>query len=75
VQAATNGAAAVWVVDPKAQRVRRARVRIGPYGAETVPVLSGLKAGEWIVVAGGHLLQEGQPVTPVDRENRPIKPN
>ncbi len=75
VQAGTNGAAAVWVVDPKAPRVRRARVRIGPYGAETVPILSGLKAGEWIVVAGGHLLQEGQPVTPVDRENRPIKPN
>jgi membrane fusion protein, multidrug efflux system len=75
VQADAKGTAAVWVADPKAQRVRRALVRIGPYGAETVPILSGLKAGEWIVVAGGHLLQDGQSVTPVDRENRPVKPN
>ena len=75
VQAGAKGAAAVWVADPKARRVRRAQVRVGPFGADSVPILSGLKAGEWIVVAGGHLLQDGQSVTLVDRENRPIKPN
>ena len=75
VQSGANGAAAVWVADPKAQRVRRAQVRVGPFGADTVPILSGLKAGEWIVVAGGHLLQDGQSVTLVDRDNRPITPN
>lgn len=75
VQAADRTAPAVWVADPNTQRVRRVPVRIGAFGAETVPVLSGLKAGDWVVVAGGHLLQDGQSVRPVDRENRPVKAN
>ena len=40
--------------------------------AETVPVLSGVAASDWIVAAGGHLLREGQVVAPVDRDNRPV---
>jgi multidrug efflux system membrane fusion protein len=67
--------AAVWVADAKTQRVRRVAVRIGPFGAERVQVLSGLNAGDLVVVAGGHLLQDGQPVLPVDRDNRLVKAN
>jgi len=75
MHAADRTAPAVWVADPKTQRVRRVLVRIGAFGAESVPVLSGLKAGDWVVVAGGHLLQDGQAVLPVDRDNRPVKAN
>jgi multidrug efflux system membrane fusion protein len=35
-------------------------------------VLSGVNANDWVVAAGGHLLREGQPVTAVDRQNRPV---
>lgn len=66
---------AVWVVDPSVGKARRVPVRIGPYTAEGVAVLSGLKPSEWVVMAGGHLLHEGQAVLPVDRSNRPIKSN
>ncbi|MBN8798878.1 MAG: efflux RND transporter periplasmic adaptor subunit, partial [Stenotrophomonas nitritireducens] len=47
-------------------------VTLGAYGAPSVPVLSGLKADDWVVAAGGHLLREGQPVTAVDRGNKPV---
>lgn len=70
-----KGETVVWVVDPKAPKARRVPVRIGPYAAEGVTVLSGLKPTDWVVAAGGHLLHEGQAVLPVDRSNRPVKPD
>lgn len=66
------GGAAVWVVTPGTRVLRKVPVRIGALGAESVPVLSGLAASDWIVAAGGHLLREGQVVAPVDRDNRPV---
>jgi membrane fusion protein, multidrug efflux system len=72
VHSGSDGASVVWVADTNTQRVRRVPVRIGPFGAERVPVLGGLQAGDYVVVAGGHLLQDGQPVLPVDRTNRPV---
>jgi multidrug efflux system membrane fusion protein len=36
-------------------------------------VLGGLKPGDWVVISGVHLLREGEPVQPVDRENRPVR--
>jgi membrane fusion protein, multidrug efflux system len=60
------------VIDPKTPKARRVPVRVGPYAAAGVAVLSGLKPTDWVVVAGGHLLYEGQAVLPVDRSNRPI---
>lgn len=71
LQRSPNGATAVWVVDA-AHKLRLTPVRVGPYGDDSVPVLSGLRADDWVVAAGGHLLREGQPVAPVDRENRPV---
>jgi multidrug efflux system membrane fusion protein len=47
-------------------------VRTGPYGQLQVPVLEGLRPGEWVVAAGGHLLREGQAVRPVDRDDRAV---
>lgn len=75
IQAVDRTSPAVWVADPKTRRVRKVPVRIGAFGPESVPVLSGLKADDWVVVAGGHLLQDGQSVVPVDRDNRPVKAN
>ena len=62
----------VWVVDPASGKVRAQAVQLGPYGEASVPVLGGLKSGDWVVGAGGHLLREGQVVAPVDRSNRPL---
>lgn len=70
-----NDTAVVWVVDPKTPKARRVPVHIGPYAAAGVAVLSGLKPADWVVVAGGHLLHEGQAVLPVDRSNRPVQSN
>ena len=74
VQRRNGSGAAVWVVDPRTRKLHLQPVRAGAYGADRVPVLSGLGANDWIVVAGGHLLREGQRVAPVDRQNRPVDP-
>ena len=72
LQRADNGGTAVWVVDANTNTVRRVPVRVGPFAAESVPVYEGVRAGDRVVAAGGHLLREGQRVAPVDRENRPL---
>lgn len=68
--AADAGQAYVWVLDTETSQVRRRPVTLGPYGETRVPVLSGVGASSWVVVAGVHLLTEGQKVRPVDRNNR-----
>ncbi len=69
VQRGASGATAVWLVDAQG-KLRSRAVTLGRYGENSVPVLTGLKPDEWVVAAGGHLLREGQPVTPVDRNNK-----
>ena len=68
---AENGVSYVWRLQP-GDRVRRTPVRVGAYGDDSVPVLEGLKAGDWVVAAGVHVLRDGQQVRPVDRSNRPV---
>jgi multidrug efflux system membrane fusion protein len=65
---------AVWVVHHAAAGdvVHLTPVAIGAFGETTVPVRSGLKPGDWVVAAGAHLLREGQPVHPVDRDDRAV---
>lgn len=71
LQRGDKGETAVWVV--REGRAVRVPVDAGRFGSETVPVSGkGLQAGDWIVAAGGHLLREGEPVAPVDRDNRPV---
>lgn len=69
----SDGQPAVWVVDPATGKVSLRSVQVGPYGETSVPVLSGLQPGEWVVAAGVHLLLEGQRIKPIDRDNRPVK--
>lgn len=64
----------VWVIDPATSKVQQRPVELGPFGQDSVPVLQGLQGDEWVVVAGVHLLQEGQLVRPVDRDNQPVLP-
>ncbi|HYG07258.1 MAG TPA: efflux RND transporter periplasmic adaptor subunit [Stenotrophomonas sp.] len=73
IQRGAQGATTVWVVNPADGKVQARPVRIGGYASDQVPVLSGVAAGDWVVAAGGHLLREGQQVTPVDRSNRPLR--
>ena len=74
LSALTNlGAApAVWVVGADGA-VHRRPVAIGAYGDASVPVRSGLRADDWVVSAGVHLLREGEVVVPIDRDNRPVR--
>jgi multidrug efflux system membrane fusion protein len=62
----------VWVIDPASSTAVRTPVKIGPYGQERVPVLEGLKASDWVVLAGVQMLRDGQKVRPVDRDNRDV---
>ena len=68
---ATENQAYVWVVNPN-QTVHKVNVTLGAYGRDSVPVISGLQTGQWVVVGGVHLLREKQKIKPVDRENRAV---
>ncbi len=71
LQRGEDGGAAVWVV--RGGQALRVPVVAGELGSESVPVSGdGLRAGDWVVAAGGHLLREGEPVAPVDRDNVPV---
>ncbi len=67
-----DGADHVWVVDPASHTVsfRPVRLDISPTGVRSVQVLSGLKDGEEVVVAGVNQLAEGQSVK-TEQEQRP----
>lgn len=68
---AEQGRAYVWRLKADAT-LERVDVRIGAFGETQVPVLEGLQADDWIVMAGVQLLHEGQVVRPIDRDNRPV---
>lgn len=57
------------------QQVHLMPVHIGAYGETSVPVLSGVSTSDWVVIAGVHLLREGQPVRAVDNNNREVAAN
>jgi multidrug efflux system membrane fusion protein len=66
----TDHSPAVWVVQKG--RAHLQPVKIGAYGETDVPVLAGVRANDWVVVAGVHLLREGMLLTPVDHDNRRV---
>ena len=72
LQRTGEDAVAVFVVDPATSTLKLQPIGIGPYGSDRVPVVDGLAPDALVVAAGGHLLREGQKVTPVDRDNRRI---
>lgn len=61
-----DGKPAVWVVDPTSSAVTIRTVQIGHYREDGVTVLSGLKKGELVVVAGVHKISAGQRVRPIE---------
>ena len=67
-----GGKPAVYVVDPGTKQVHLRPVTVGAYGESGVTVLAGLTADQWVVTAGVHKLLDGQPIRPIDRENRPV---
>jgi RND family efflux transporter MFP subunit len=60
-----DGKTIVWVVDPKTNQVQPRPVQVGTYREDGIPILSGIAAGERVVVAGVHALVAGQVVRPV----------
>ena len=68
---ANDQQAYVWVVNAN-QSIRKVPVTLGTYGRDSVPVVSGLKATDWVVVGGVHLLRDQQKIHPVDRDNRAV---
>jgi multidrug efflux system membrane fusion protein len=66
------GKPTVWVLGDDRRSARPVVVETGPFNETDVPVLSGLKAKDWVVISGVHLMRADQPVLPVDRDNRPI---
>jgi multidrug efflux system membrane fusion protein len=73
LQRDAHGGTAVFVVDPATGVARLRPIQVGPFDADATPVLRGVRATDWIVAAGGHLLRDGQKVQPVDRDNRPVR--
>jgi membrane fusion protein, multidrug efflux system len=69
---ADGGQHFVWVVDAGSGRVQRRQVGIGPFGDDSATIIDGLGVDDWVVAGGVHLLQDGQSVRPVDRDNRPV---
>lgn len=69
---ADQGQPFVWVVNPDNATLVKTPVHTGAYREDSVPVLEGLSANDWVVAAGTQVLREGQKVRPVDRRNRLI---
>lgn len=57
-----DGAAKVWIVDPKTSSVSAHEVKVAAKSAATFTVTEGLEAGMRVVTAGVHSLTEGQQV-------------
>ncbi len=57
-----DGQSFVWVVDTENKIVNRKPVKIAARGRDGVDIESGISAGERIVTAGVHRLEDGQPI-------------
>ena len=66
------GKPAVWIVDAKTRQVHLAPVDVAAYREQGVLLAGGVDARQWIVTAGVHKLRDGEPIAPVDAQNRPV---
>lgn len=62
----------VLVFNPANATLIKKPVRTGAYGRDSVPILEGLTVQDWVVIGGVHLLQAGQKVRAVNRDNQPV---
>ena len=53
--------------------VRQTPVTLGAYGRDSVPVLSGLQAQDYVVMGGVHLLRDRQKNRPINRDNQAVQ--
>ena len=53
--------------------VRQTPVTLGAYGRDSVPVLSGLQAQDYVVMGGVHLLRDRQKIRPINRDNQAVQ--
>jgi RND family efflux transporter MFP subunit len=58
----------VWVFDAHSSTVSYRSVGLGRFGVETAMLTSGVKAGDQVVAAGGHLLHEGEKIRIVNQK-------
>lgn len=62
----------VWVVEPESLVVRKTPVALQSFDENSAIIGSGLAADAWVVIAGVSLLEDGQRVLPVSRDNLPL---
>ncbi|RYD86354.1 MAG: efflux RND transporter periplasmic adaptor subunit, partial [Sphingobacteriales bacterium] len=62
----------VLVVNPANSTLLKKPIQIGAYGRDSVPVTAGLNPQDWVVIGGVHLLQPGQKVRAINRDNQPV---
>jgi RND family efflux transporter MFP subunit len=62
----TNGAPAVWVLDPQSSQLKLRSITVARYEANTAIVGSGLEKGDIVVTAGVGTLRVGQKVRAAD---------
>lgn len=62
----------VLVVDSQTNNLVKKSVQTGAYGHESVPIIAGLNANDWVVIGGVHLLHEGQTVRAINRDNQQV---
>lgn len=60
------GVTHAWRYDPASGTVKRTRVTVGSVAGNEIVVSAGLNAGDIVVTAGAHQLQEGQKVRPLN---------
>lgn len=55
----------VWIIDPKSSRTQAVEVEVGALEDNQIKILSGLKLGDEVIVAGVHSLRADQLVQPI----------
>lgn len=60
----------VWIVDPQTYRVQKKSVEIGSPESQFLPIKGDIQAGDILVAAGVHFLQEGQEVRVMSEEGQ-----
>ncbi|KTC75966.1 membrane fusion protein [Legionella birminghamensis] len=60
----------VWLVDPKNGKVHQQEVQLGELTSTGISVLKGIKAGDWLVIAGIHSLKDGDVVSILNQEDK-----
>jgi len=66
---------AVWLFDPASQTVKAQSVVVNTADGNQAVIASGLKGGEQVVIAGVHVLSDGQKVTLYREKNEQKQPD